>query len=283
MILVVGATGTVGAEVLRLLRQRGEPLRALVRDPFSASRLAGPGVELVQGDLARPSTLPPALHGVTRVFLVTPAGPETVPLQGNMIAAAAAAGVDRLVRVSVLGIGSPVAAGILEWHAAVEQRLADVAIPAVNLRPTSMMQNLLGSAETIRRAGQFFGGQGDGRVALVDARDVAAAAVGALVRPEHITESVAITGPESLSYGDVAVVLADVLGRPVQYVDLPPEPYRNALRSAGLPEWLARDLSLLEDASRGTVMPVSSSVDRLAGAPPRRFRTFVEDYRSAFG
>jgi len=283
MILVIGGTGKIGGEVIRLLAGQGQQCRALVRDPFAASRLAGPGVELCQGDLARPATLPGAFSGITRVFLVTSPGPETVHLQGAAIAAAAAAGVERLVRISVEGVGTPVAAGILEWHSTVERVLADSGIPAVNLRPTSLMQNLLGSVETIRRAGQFFGAQGDGRVAFVDARDVAAAAVGALMREKHHSEDVTLTGPAAHSYADLAGQLSEELGRPVAYVDLPPDAYRAGMIAAGLPEWLARDLALLEDASRGTVMPVADGVERLAGVEPRPFREFAHDYRGVFG
>lgn len=280
MILVVGGTGKIGSEVVRLLAERGEQVRVLVRDPFKASRLARPGVELVQGDLSVPATLPPVLRDVRRVFLVTPPGPDTVPLQGALIAAAAAAGVERLVRVSVLGIGSGLPVGLFEWHAAVEAALAASGVPGVNLRPTSYMQNLLGSAETIRRAGQFFGAQGDGKLPFVDARDVAAAGVGALLRPTHVTETVTITGPESLSYAEVAEVLTAVLGRPVQYVDLPPDALRQGLEGAGFPGWLAQDLATLEGASHGTILPVSDGVERLAGHPPRTLAQFAADYRA---
>jgi uncharacterized protein YbjT (DUF2867 family) len=200
-----------------------------------------------------------------------------------MIAAAATAGVERLVRVSVLGIGSGLPAGLFEWHAAAEAALAASGLPGVNLRPTSYMQNFLGQAESIRRAGQFFGSQGDGKLPFVDARDVAAAAVGALTRPTHITETVTITGPEPLSFDEMAGVMTGVLGRPVAYVDLPPEAYRQGLIGAGMPEWLARDLSLLEDATRGTIMPASDGVERLAGHPPRPFEAFLRDHQSLFG
>lgn len=280
MILVVGGTGKIGGEVVRLLAEQGTPVRALVRDPFKASRLARPGVELVQGDLARVETLAPVLRGVTRVFLVTNPGPDTVPLQGAMIAAAAASGVERLVRISVLGIGSGLPVGLFEWHAAVEDALAASGVPGVNLRPTSYMQNFLGQAEAIRRAGQFFGSQGDGKLPFVDARDVAAAAVGALVRSTHVTETVTITGPEPLSFDEMAAVMTRELGRPVAYLDLPPEAYRQGLIGAGFPEWLARDLALLEDATRGTIMPASAGVERLAGHPPRGFADFVRDHRA---
>jgi len=278
--LVIGGTGTVGGEVLRQLVSRGERVRALVRDPFRASRLARPGVELVQGDLARPDTLPATLAGVRRVFLVTTSGPDTVPLQEALIGAAAAAGVERLVRVSVLGIGSGIPAGLFAWHERVEATLAASGIPCVNLRPTSYMQNILAQAEPIRRAGQFHGAQGDGRVAFVDARDVAAAAVGALTREDHVSGPVALTGPEALSYADVAAELAAGLGRPVAYVDLPADAYRQGLLGAGLPEWLAADLALIEESGRGTVMTVTDGVERLAGRPPRRLAEFIRDHRA---
>jgi uncharacterized protein YbjT (DUF2867 family) len=119
-------------------------------------------------------------------------------------------------------------------------------------------------------------------VAFVDARDVAAAAAGALTRAEPTSENVALTGPEALSYGDLAAAFTTELGRPVAYQDLAAEPFRHSLIAAGLPEWLANDLSTLEDASRGTVMAVSEGVMRLAGQPPRSFREFLGDHRALF-
>lgn len=283
MILVIGGTGTVGREVVRLLSGRGAAIRALVRDPFAASSLAGPGLELVQGDLSRPEALATAFRGVSRVFLVTPSGPTTVPLQSAAITAAATAGVERLVRVSVLGVGSGVPASLVAWHGEVESLLADSGVPGVNLRPTSMMQNLLAQAGAIRATGGFIGGSGDGRVPFVDARDVAAAAVGALLAPELPESAVSLTGPDSLSGDDLAHQLGEALGRPVRYLDLDREAYRAALGGAGLPEWLAEDLSLLEMLSRGRTLPVSDGVERLSGTPARSFATFARDYRPAFG
>lgn len=282
MFLVIGGTGTVGREVVRLLAAAGQRTRVMVRDPFAASALAARGVELVQGDLARPTGLPAVLDGVHRVFLVTPSGPTTPELQIPLIHAARAAGVERLVRVSVLGVGTDVPSRLIGWHAEVEAALARSGLPAVNLRPASFMQNLLGAADLLRRTGQLFATTGDGRRAVVDARDIAAAAVGALLREPHLDEAVAITGPEALSGADQAAVLADVLGRPVQYVDLPPDAARAGLIAAGLPDWLADDLVLLETACRSRDEQVSDGVARLSGTAPRSFRQFVADYRVAF-
>jgi len=282
MYLVIGGTGRIGREVVRLLAAGDHPVRALVRDPFAASSLTGPGIELIQGDLARPETLGAVFNGATRVFLVTASGPDTVPLQRAAIAAARAAGVERLVRVSALGVGHNLPVKLTGWHGEVEAILAESGVPGVNLRPTSYMQNFLGSADLIRTTGQFFGTSGEGKVAWVDARDVALAGVGALTHPEPVAQAVALTGPQSLSQAEIAAVFSDVLGRTVSYVDIPAEAWRAGLTGAGMPEWLAADLVTLETLGRDGAAPIADGVERLSGAPPRPLRQFVADYRAAF-
>lgn len=282
MYLVIGGTGTIGREVMRLLSARGERVRALVRDPFKASALAGPRVELVQADLSRPDTLPAAFDGASRVFLVTPPGPGTVPLQGAAVHAAKAAGVERLVRVSAMGAGTGMPVKIMTWHTEVEEATEAVGLPAVHLRPTSYMQNFLASAQVVKTAGQMYGASADGKVGFIDARDVAAAGVGALTRDQHRDEKVELTGPESLSGAEVAAAFSEVLGRPVAYVDIPGEALKQGLLSAGLPEWLVDDLVTLETLGRGRTMPLTDGVLRLAGKAPRSLRQFVSDFRAAF-
>lgn len=282
MILVIGGTGTTGREVVRLLAARGEKVRALVRDPFKASFLAAPGVEVFQADLARPASLPAAFEGAQRVFLVTPPAPDMVVLQAAAVDAAGTAGVERLVRVSVLGAGTGIPMQLATWHTEVEDLVDAAGIPAVHLRPSSFMQNFLASAGLIRATGQLFGTSGDGRITFVDTRDVAAAAVGALTRSEHQDEKVDIGGPAALSLDEVAASFAAVLGRPVAHIDLPAEAMQAGLMGAGLPEWLAADLVSYHGLARGRVMPVSDGVQRLAGSPARSFEEFVRDHRAAF-
>jgi uncharacterized protein YbjT (DUF2867 family) len=282
MYLVIGGTGTTGREVVRLLAERGEAVRVMVRDPFKASFLAAPGIELVQGDLARADNLPAVFNGARRVFLVTPPAPDMVLLQRAAVEAARAAGVERLVRVSVYGAGTGIPMQLATWHTEVEELVDAAGTPAVHLRASSFMQNFLASAGLIRATGQIFGTSGDGQITFVDTRDVAAAGVGALTRADHQDEKVDIGGPATLSLDEVAAIFAAVLGRPVTHIDLPPEAMQAGLTGAGLPEWLAADLVSYHGLARGKVMPLSDGVQRLAGKPPRPFEQFVRDHRAAF-
>lgn len=282
MILVIGGTGTTGRDVVRLLAARGEKVRVLVRDPFKASFLAAPGVEMFQADLARPASLPAAFDGARRVFLVTAPAPEMVTLQAAAVEAARSAGVERLVRVSVAGAGTGLPMQLATWHTQVEELVDASGIPAVHLRASSFMQNFLASAELIRRTGQVFGTSGDGKMTFLDTRDLAAAGVGALLRSDHHDEKVGIGGPGALSLDDVAGTFSAVLGRPVVHIDLPGEAMKAGLMGAGLPEWLAADLVAFHGAARGRVMPVTDDAERLSGAPPRSMETFIRDHRAAF-
>lgn len=282
MYLIIGGTGTTGREVVRLLAARGETIRVLVRDPFKASFLAAPGVELVQGDLSRPESLPGAFHGTRRLFLVTSPAPDMVALQSAAVEAAKAAGLERLVRVSVQGAGTGIPMKLATWHTEVEELVDASGIPAVHMRPSSFMQNFLASAGLIRATGQIFGTSGDGKITFVDTRDLADAGVGALTRADHQDEKVDIGGPAAMSLDEVAATFAAVLGRPVTHVDLPAEAMKAGMIGAGLPEWLATDLVSFHGLARGRVMPVTDEVQRLAGAPARSFETFIRDHRAAF-
>ncbi|MFQ5600100.1 MAG: NAD(P)H-binding protein, partial [Candidatus Krumholzibacteriia bacterium] len=135
MILVTGATGTTGSEVVRQLAASRVPVRAFVRNPDKAAPLRALGVEIVVGDLDRPETLGPALEDVERLFLLSPADPSQVEQQGRAVEMAQRAGVQHIVKMSVLGADpdSPIALG--RWHAQTEQHIEKSGLHFTHLRP----------------------------------------------------------------------------------------------------------------------------------------------------
>jgi uncharacterized protein YbjT (DUF2867 family) len=284
MILVTGATGRVGSELVRQLSADGMPVRALVRDSSKAEAIAGPGVELAEGDLLDPASLDAALDGVDRLFLLTAFTPDQETPAANAIAAAKRAGNVHVVRMSAVGAleGSPFATG--RGFARTEQLLQQSGLEWTVLQPNAFMQNLLGSAGAIAAEGVLYGTSGEGRIGTVDTRDVAAVARTVLTEPGHAGKTYLLTGPEALSYGDMAASLAAVLGREVRYVDVPPDRYEQTLLGFGLPEPLAADLRVLYDEifRSGGGDLATTHVEDVTRRLPRSFEEFVRDHREAF-
>lgn len=283
MILIVGATGLVGSAALRQLTARGVPMRALVRSAEKAATLAGPGVETMVGDLEQPGSLDAALNGVTRALLISPLNLRQVEWQGNFVEAARRAGAVHIVKLSGLGTApdSPLRSG--RWHAQTERHIADAGLPFTCLHPPFFMQNLLRSAATIAAQGVLVASMQAGKIAMVDARDVAAVAVAALTSDSHGGKTYTITGPEALSFQEVAQKLAAATGRPVTYQDIPLAAMRQEMVATGLPAWLVEVRMEFATALRdGYATAVTDTVQAVTRQPARTFDAFAREHAALF-
>jgi uncharacterized protein YbjT (DUF2867 family) len=283
MILITGATGRVGGATLKQLSNSGIPVRALVRTAEKAALVAGPLVETVIGDLAQPRSLEAALDGVTAALLVSPLDPHQVQLQGNFIDAATRAGRVHVVKISGLGtaLDSPVRSG--RWHAQTEKYLADSGLPFTHLRPPFFMQNILRFAPTIRASGEFVGVLRQGKVGMIDVDDIAAVAVAALTTSAHAGKTYVLTGPEALSYPDVAERLSRILGRTVTYRDIPLQVMRERLLASGMPAWhvdVQVDFSTALSAGHASI--ITNTVEAVTGKPARTFEQFIREHVALF-
>jgi uncharacterized protein YbjT (DUF2867 family) len=282
VILVLGATGKVGQEVVRQLAAAGVPVRALVRDPARASHIRLPGVEIAVGDLGQPETLDRALTGVDRLFLLSPPHPDQVELQGNGIDAARRAGTRHIVKVSVAG-GPDSGTQIGRWHWTTEKQIEASGVVFTFLRPNFYMQQTLIFAPSIAATGSFSLPMGTGEVSLVDARDVAAVAVCALTEEGHDRKIYDLTGPEALSFDAIADELSRATGKRISYVHVPPEYARKQLFGSGMPRWLVDDMLILCASFRdGYGAGVSSTVRDVTKQAPRTFGQFARDYAQVF-
>ncbi len=282
MILVTGATGKVGSEVVRQLSARGAPVRALVRDPTRASHIRIPGVEVVVGDLSRPETLAPVFAGVERVFLLTAVSSDQVELQSNALEATRLAGARRIVKVSVAG-GPDAGTQIGRWHWATEKQIEASGLAFTFLRPTLYMQQMLAYAPSIAATASFSAPMGAGEIAVVDTRDVADVAVAALTEESHDRRIYDLTGPEALSYDRMADAISDAIGKKVTYAHVPPEYTRRQMMADGIPRWLVDDMIVLSASFRdGYGAQVTSAVAEVTRHAPRNFRNFARDYAAVF-
>jgi uncharacterized protein YbjT (DUF2867 family) len=283
MILVTGATGKTGREVVKGLCAQGVRVRALVRDPERARSLAPEGVELACGDMSRPETLGDALLGVERVFLLSPPSPRQVEMQGNVIEAARRAAARHVVKMSASGVTLDAPHSVAALHAQTERQLERSGLAWTHLRPTGLMQNLLQSAPAIAATRTLYAPMGDCRVSYVDVRDVADVAVKALTDGGHEGMAYEITGPEALSHHQVAEKISRAIGDHVTYIDVPPERAREHMLARGMPEWLADSMLALYAAYRlGAAAKVTDVVPRITGRPARSFDDLATEQAPAF-
>jgi len=283
MILVTGATGKTGAETVRLLAERGAPLRALVRDPDRAAALLGRGVELAVGDLDRPETLAPAMAGVERLYLCSAPDARMAEQQLNALVAARDAGVRHVVKLSAIGASPASRFSLGRQHAQIEREVKGSGLAWTLLQPTFFMQNLLGQAAAIAAEGKIYTPAADGRAALVDARDIAAVAAAVLTEDGHEGESYVVTGSDSLSHSEIAARIGAAIGKPVAYVQVPADAARQAMVQGGIPEWYADDLVVLQQIfGSGVAARTTDVVPRVAGRPARTFDGFVREFAGAF-
>jgi len=279
MILVTTA-GTVGSEAARLLAERHVPVRVLVRDPKKVTALADAGVEIAIGDLEAPSSLDEAMMGVTSVILVSPA----VPAQElNVVTSAARAGVEHVVKASSkASADSPIARR--RGQSEIEAGLAASGISHTILRSNAYMQNTLMLAPAIAKSSAFGSSAGKGLVGMVDARDVAAVAAHIADAPAgHGGATYWLSGPELISYHDVANVLSDLLGRTVTYREIGFDEHKGAMVGAGVPEVIAeQNAQAFSLTAQGDAAWTSGDVESILGRPARSYQQFVADYARAF-
>lgn len=283
MILVTGATGTTGSEVVRQLAAARVPVRAFVRNAAAAAPLQLAGVEIVEGDLDRPESLEPALAGVRALFLLTPGDPRQVERQGRAVEAAQRAGVGHVVKLSALGAHVDASVSLLRWHGQTEREIEESGLAWTHLRPHYFMQNMLGFAGTIATEGRFYAPMRDGKIGIVDTRDIAAVAVGALTAPAHQGKAYDITGPEALGFEELAAHIATATGRAATYVDVPPREAEKAMIAAGMPEWLADTMvGLYGIFGAGHASKITSVVQDVSGRPARTFAQFAREHVQVF-
>jgi uncharacterized protein YbjT (DUF2867 family) len=283
MILITGATGTVGSETARQLAALGTTVRALARNPEKAKGMLGTGVEIAAGDLGDPASLEAALRGVERAFLLPPVDEHAVKLQENLIGAAQRAGTKLIVKLSALGAALDSPVPFLRQHAEGRKKLEASGIPFTELQPNSFMQNVLVAAPMISAEGVLYQPAADARISHIDARDIAAVAVKALTEAGHEGKIYPITGPEALSFEEVVAKLSAVLGKRVRYVNVSPADYKQGLLQYGVSEWQAEAvLTLYAWYREGKGALVTNVLAEVIGKAPITFDQFARDYAGAF-
>jgi uncharacterized protein YbjT (DUF2867 family) len=284
MILVTGATGLNGKELLRLLSARGVGVRALVRNPAKAEAIAAlPHVEIVQGDMARPETLATALRGVDRAMLISSSDPMMLDVQSNFIDAAKKAGVKHVVKLSGIMPELDSAFRFARMHGEIEQRLQASGMAFTHLRAGEFMPAYFRQVPNITARGAMLLPMEEARIASIDVGDIAEIAARVLTGSGHEGKIYPLTGPQALTMTDVAAKLSAATGKTIRYVNVPPEAARQAQLAAGMPPYLADALfELFAERRNSKEAKVWPDAAALLGRPPTSFDEFARRNAAVF-
>jgi uncharacterized protein YbjT (DUF2867 family) len=282
MILITGASGTVGSAVLAEVARTGQKYRAMYRARQDAAK-APAGTDAVIADFADKASLAPALRGVESVFLVCSPIPQLAELEGNVIEASEAAGVRRIVLNSALG-AADYPKSFPSWHRKVEDKLTSTKLAYCILRPNSFLQNIVAFyAPSIRAQGAFYAAMGNARVSFVDVRDIAGVAAKALGDRAHDGKTYELNGPEAFTYSEVAEKIAKHAGVAARYVDIPVEAQRKAMLDQGMPDWQVDALLDLQAYYTGGQGGTTDDLlARLLGRAPITMDQFLREHAGEF-
>jgi uncharacterized protein YbjT (DUF2867 family) len=278
MICVTGAGGTVGREVIKGLESAKAPFRAAYFSKSKADAARKKGIEAVVIDYNNPDTLEAGFRGCDKLFLLGPTALNQSELERNAVEAAKAAGVQHIVKLSILGAPEELYS-LAKVHRSVEKAIESSGMAWTFLRPNAFMQNAVTyMSPTIKAEGAFYSASDQAKISHVDVRDIAAVAVKGLTEPTHEGKAYTISGSEALTYDEVASELAKTLGRPISHVNLPPSDLKGGMLAAGMPGGIAdRMLDLERFFREGGASQTTSDFKQVTGREPRRFADYVKE------
>ena len=287
-ILVTGATGTVGSEVVKQLSRDASNynIKAGIHSIENAKKVQQyERVKAVQIDYDKQEGLETAFNDINKLFLLTHPSSKSAEHESNLVDEAKKFGIEHIVKQSIMGADLEADVEAMRLHRQTEKVIEESGIPYTFLRPGEFMQNFINfQGSTIKSNNAFYIPAEDTKVSFVDARDIAAVAVKALVDGDkHYNKTYLITGPEALSYYQAAEILSNVTGKKIDYVNISDKEARGAMKEAGLDNWLINTISeLYEYFRKGYASQVSSTVEEVTRRKPTTFTQFATDYADVF-
>jgi uncharacterized protein YbjT (DUF2867 family) len=280
-VLVTGATGNIGSGLVPALRRAGVEVRALVRNESKARPLKDVGAEIVVADLDKPETIERAVEDVDKIYLLTWNGPTQAQQAESLLEVVQRNGRPHIVRHSAWGSDK---SRIIKHHDQIDKAIQSSNLPWTLMKPTFYMQNTMMAAQTIASDGVIYWDVKDGKLAMIDARDIVDSAMAVLTGSGHEGKSYILTGPEPISFDDVAATFSRVLDKEVKYVNVPGEAAVQSMVGMGIPEWIAKGFAeLSEGFSEGFANKATDNVAKLTGHPARSFEQFARDFARVFG
>ena len=279
-VLVTGATGNTGSLLVPALLKAGVDVCVFARNEEKTKPLKDLGAEVVLGDLDEPSTILPAVKDVDKIYLLTWNGETAFKQVQNVINAAKYEGVSHIIRHSMWG---PENSRIIKEGYKIDEMIKSSGLKWTLLKPTFYMQNTMMAAQTISSDGVIYWDMKDGKLGAIDVRDIADAAFAVITGEGHEGKSYILTGPEAISFHDVAYTFSKVLDKEVKYVNVPGEASFQAMTGMGMPEWIAQGyVELMEGFSENFANSTTKNVETLTGHPARSFEQFARDFAQVF-
>ncbi|MFI6150725.1 NmrA family NAD(P)-binding protein [Streptomyces sp. NPDC051109] len=286
MIVAMGATGATGNALLHGLLARGVPVRALTRTPHmplpGTTGAHQPPVEVQHADATDPRSLRTAFKGASQLFLAMANSPAQVELETRIIDIAADTGIGHIVKISAPAAepDSPVA--ISRGHHAIEEHLRASGLTHTILRPYAFMQNLLRLAPTVAQ-GIILGTTGDAPCNHIDCRDIGDVAAAALTSADIAGGTYTLTGPEAVSYPELASRMTALTGHQIRYVNLTPDELRaDLIHNAHMPTWLADHVTEIQQLAIARPETPTTTVSDILGRPPRTLDAFLHEHHALF-
>ncbi|MFC5270473.1 SDR family oxidoreductase [Adhaeribacter terreus] len=283
-ILITGATGTVGNQVVKKLSNLNVKVRAGVHSIIKGENLKYPNVELCEIEYHKPESLKAAFTGVDRIFMITPMSEDQVEIGKLLIDAAKEAGVKHVVRLSAAGAEAENGIQLGRWHREVEKYLEDSGLTYTILRPASFMQNFVNYyGNSIRTDNKIYLPLGHGKVSFIDARDIADVADCVLTSDKFYNQALYITGPEALTGEEVAQAISEATGRQIEFVDVPEDAAREGMKQMNMPDWMVNAMMELHQICKaGHAATVTDTTEKVTGHKGHTFRDFCHQYADCF-
>jgi uncharacterized protein YbjT (DUF2867 family) len=282
MILITGATGNVGRELVKQLSEKGVALRVVTRDESKVKHL-DPSIERVIGDFGDETVADRAVQGVDRIFMFPLITEEDHRSNTLLLKKAKKSGVKQVVMLSSIGAESSMLSKIGEIHRTKEVLVEESGIPWTFVRPGAFMTNSYQWQPTIKSEGKVFSPTGEGKVAPISPKDIASVLAVALTSPGHEGKTYTLTGPELLSAREQVDILSKAIGKPIACVDVPASAAAEGMRRSGYPPFIVEGLSgMWESVKKGNAAVQTKDLENLTGSKGEKFEGWCSEHRSEF-
>ena len=278
MILITGATGKTGSATAKSLGEKGERFRALIRNEEKKEGLESLGGEVVIGSIENTEVVNQSMQGVKTVLVLLPNSESQLALEKQLVDSAKQAGVERIVKMSSIEATPDATSPIPKLHLESEEYIKQSGLAWTMIKPNFYMQNLLASAGTIKEQGKIFLPMGEGKTGMIDTTDVGTVIAKVLSEDGHESMNHEITGPEILSFYEVAEIFSKALGKQVDYVDVPMDAYKETLGQFLTNQWhLDAVIDLFKGIAEGGIEDKTNTFNELTGETPKSLSQFLAE------
>ncbi len=283
MILITGATGKTGSAAVQELSNQNIPFRVLIRNEDKLNQITDMGGEVIIGAIEDDAALNQAMEGVQKALVLLPNSEQQLFLEKKVVDAALEANVQHIVKMSSMEAVPEATSPIPKLHMQSENYIKNSGMNWTMIKPNFFMQNLLGSGKTIVEQNKFFLPMGEGKAGMIHTKDVGTVIAKVLSEDGHEGQNYEVTGPEILSFHDVAEIFSKVLGKKVDYINVPIDEYKKTLSQFLTNQWhLDSVIDLFKDIAEGGIEDKTDTFQDLIGKSPCSLEQFIQEYSFVF-